>query len=157
MLTCTNIYITVMPNNLMFCDRCFMYSILVVMHTIEFTCDSWNFPKRLFYPIICMYFQFYPLCFYDFWHILISYWVHFFHIIFSFMLHVCIFCTNQLQYITLVHIQWCTVYVIYIRYIYIWDIYISINFYCTIHFTSCSYCQPKNHTQVHHWYMSWNE
>ena len=41
--------------------------------------------------------------------------------------------------------------------IYIWDIYISINSYCTIHFTSCSYCHPQNHTQVHHWYMSWNE
>ena len=66
-----------------------------------------------------MYFQFYPLHFYDFWHILISYWVHFFHIIFYFMLYVCIFCTNQLQYITLVHIQWCTVYVIYIRYTYL--------------------------------------
>ena len=26
----------------------------------------------------------------------------------------------------------------------------SINVYCTIHFTSCSYCHPKNHTRVHH-------
>ena len=41
--------------------------------------------------------------------------------------------------------------------IYISDIYISINFYCAIHFTSCPYCHPKNHTQVHHWYMSSNE
>ena len=87
-------------------------------------------------------------------HLLLS---TFFHIIFYFMLYVCIFCTNQLQYITLVHIQLCTVYVIYIRYLYIWDIYISINFYCDIHLTSCSYCHPKNLTQVHHWYMSWNE
>ena len=42
-------------------------------------------------------------------------------------------------------------------YIYIWDIYICINFYCAIHFTSYSYCHPKNHTRVHQWYMSWNE
>ena len=42
-------------------------------------------------------------------------------------------------------------------YIYIWDIYISINFYCTIHFTSCSYCHHKNHTRVQNWYISWNE
>ena len=128
------------------------------MHTTEFTCDSCKFPKKLFYPIICMYFQYFTLyVFMIFWHILISYWVHFFLIIFYFRLYVCIFCTNWLQYITLVHIQWCTVYVIYTRYIYVWDINISIHFYCTIHFTSCSYCHPKNHTWVHHWYMSWNE
>ena len=88
-----------------------------------------QFPKNILLPYnMYVFFNFTLYVFYNFWHILISYWVHFFHIIFYFMLYACIFCTNQLQYIMLVHIQWCTVYVIYIRYIYIWDIYISINF-----------------------------
>ena len=83
-----------------------------------------QFPEKLLYPVLPMYFQHYPLCFYYFLSVLISYWVLLFHIIFYFMLCVCIFFTNQLQYITLVHIQWCTVYVIYITYIYIYIRYI---------------------------------
>ena len=47
------------------------------MHTIEFTCDSCNFWKKLLYPIICI-FNFTLYVFYDFLHILISYWVHFY-------------------------------------------------------------------------------
>ena len=41
-----------------------------------------KFLKKLICPIICMYFQFYPIYCYDILHILITYWVHFFHTIF---------------------------------------------------------------------------
>ena len=79
-----------------------------------------QFPEQLPYPVLHIYFQHYPWCFYYFQSVLISYWVHLFDIIFCLMPYVCIFFTNQLQYVTLVHIQWCMVYVIYIAYIYIY-------------------------------------
>ena len=56
MFTCTNIYITIMPKNLMFCNRCFMSSAVVLIHTIEFTSDSCNLLKNcstLYY--ICIF------------------------------------------------------------------------------------------------------
>ena len=116
----------------------------MVTHTIEFTCDSYNFQKELFYPIIFMYFQFYPLCFYDFWHILISYWVHFFFQIIFIFHALCLYLLHKLTpvYHTSTYtMMYC---VCHLGKIYIyWDIYISINFYCTMHFTSCSYCHPK--------------
>ena len=88
------------------------------MHTTEFTSDSCNSLKNcstLYYMSI---FNITLYVFYYFLSVLISYWVHLFHNIFYFILYVCIFFTNQLQYITLLHIQWCMVYVIYITYIY---------------------------------------
>ena len=114
------------------------------------------FPEQLLYPILHIYFQHYPWCFYYFLNAFISYWVHLFDIIFYLKLYVCIFFTNQLHYVTLVHIQWCMVYVIYIAYIYIWDIYLSMNCYWLIHFTICYYCHSQNNTRVHNWYMSWS-
>ena len=76
------------------------------------------FPEELLYPVLHIYFQHYPWCFCYFLSVFFSYWVHLFDIIFYLMLYVSIFFTNQLQYVTLVHIQWCTVYVIYIAYMY---------------------------------------
>ena len=76
------------------------------------------FPEQFLYPVLHIYFQHYPWCSCYFLSVFISYWVYLFDIIFYLMLYVSIFFTNQLQYVTLVHIQWCTVYVIYIAYIY---------------------------------------
>ena len=73
-----------------------------------------QFPKKIVLPYNMYVFSILPfmfLWFLTYINLLLS---TFFHIIFYFMLYVCIFCTNRLQYIMLVHIYWCTVYVIYI-------------------------------------------
>ena len=80
-------------------------------HTIEFTCDSCKISTKIVMPYN-MYFQFYPLYCYDILHILIPIeYIFSYHILFH---GLCLY---------LVHIQWCTVYVIYIRYIYLRYIY----------------------------------
>ena len=76
-------------------------------------CWFLQFPEQLLYPVLHIYFQHYPWCFY---YSLIEYTL--FDIICYLMPYVCILFTNQLQYVILVHIPWCTVYVIYIAYIY---------------------------------------
>ena len=107
-------------------------------------------------PCSTYLFQHYPWCFYYFQIVFISYWVHLFDIIFYLMLYVCIFFTNQLQYV-----HTCTYTMMYsvchLHCIYIWDIYLSMNFYWLIHFTICYYCHSQNNTTVHNWYMSWNQ
>ena len=81
-----------------------------------------QFPNKLLYPIICMYFQFYPLCFYDVLHILISYWVHFFsyhilfHVIFLYLLHKLTPVYHTCMYTMMYHV--CHLYKIYIFEIY---------------------------------------
>ena len=68
MLTCTNIYITVMLNKLILVTNvsCKVFLCLPIqLSSLVILAIS----KKMLYPIICMYFQFYPLCFYDFWHI----------------------------------------------------------------------------------------
>ena len=70
----------------------------------------------------------------------------YFYIIFYVMVYVC-----------MLYIYSDVLYMLCTLDIYTWDIYINIKLYCTIHFTSSSYCHSKSHTQLHWFYMSWNE
>ena len=142
MFICTNIYITIMQKNFYFSQICLMWNDVVFMHTIEFTSDSYNFlnnPSALHYISIfnitldillflkCIYLALSTSFWYDM--LLNALCFNFLHkttLVFN-------SCTYTMTY-NICHLHpW-----------YIWDIYLHMNCYCLIHFTTCYYCHsPK--------------
>ena len=102
-----------------------------------------QFPEQLLYPVLHIYFQHYPWCFYYFLNVFISYWVHLSDIIFYLMLYVCIFMMYSVCHLH--HID------IYEIYTFLWTVTDSYTL------QSATIVIPKNNTTVHNWYMSWHK
>ena len=114
-----------------------------------------QFPEQLLYPALHIYFQYTLDVF-----IIFKVYLSLIEYIFLISCVTEFLCLNLLHKSTLV-CHTCTYTMTYnvchLHLIYIWDIYLSMNCYCLIHFTTCYYCHSQNYTTVHNWYMLWNQ